>query len=80
MIIMDGQTIMKLVGIILWVLAVLILMATYGFLAKPMLEAELTKGFFERESIYYGGSLVLSVLFLTIGTFLIVYPLKKRKK
>ena len=76
---MDGQTIMRLAGIVLWVLAVLILMATYGVLAKPMLETELTKGFFERESIYYSGSLVLSILFLTIGTFLIAYPLKKSK-
>ncbi|NIO45115.1 MAG: hypothetical protein GTN36_06230 [Candidatus Aenigmarchaeota archaeon] len=77
---MDGQTIMRLVGIVLWIAAVLILMATYSVLAKPTLETELSKGFFEVESMYYSGSLVLSILFLTIGTFLIVYPFKKLKK
>jgi len=79
MIIMYGQTAMRLTGIILWILAIIILMATYGVLAKPMLESELSKGFFEKKSIYYDVSLVLSVLFLTIGTFLIVYPFKKSK-
>jgi len=76
---MDGKTAMRLAGIILWLLAIIILMATYGILAKPMLESELSKGLFEKKPIYYDGSLVLSILFLTIGTFLIVYPFKKSK-
>jgi len=74
---MFDQTVMRIAGIILWILAILILMASYGVLAKPFLETELTRSFFERQSIYYSGSLVLSVLLLTLGTFLIVYPFKK---
>lgn len=76
---MDGQSLMRIIGLVFWVLAIVIIMATYGVLAKPLLETELTKGFLGKESTLYGTSLVLSILFLTIGTFLMVYPLKKSK-
>ncbi len=74
---MYDQTVMRIAGIILWILAIIILMASYGVLAKPMLETELARGFFEREPIYYNSSFVLSILLLTLGTFLIVYTFKK---
>ncbi len=79
MISMRGQTIMRITGIIFWVIAIIILMATYGVFAKPILENELNKGFFSGETVYHTSSLVFSILFLTLGTFLIVYPFKKKK-
>lgn len=74
---MYGQATMRIIGIIFWVAAIIIIMATYGVLAKPSLETVLRKGSLERGSIYYSGSLILGILFLTMGTFLIVYPFKK---
>ena len=76
---MKAQSFTRVVGIIFWILAVLILMATYGVLAKPLLEEELGLGFFKRGSIYYSSSIVISILLLTIGTFLVVYPFRKPK-
>jgi len=76
---MNGQKFIRLLGVVFWILAILIFMATYGVLAKPLLVSELNKGFFERESMYHDVSFVLSILLLTTGTFLIVYPFKKSK-
>jgi hypothetical protein len=74
---MFGQTAIRIIGLIFWILAIIIIMATYGVLAKPLLETELSKGLFGKES-FYNISIVLSVLFLTVGTFLITYPFKKK--
>ena len=77
MIRMHGQTYLKVIGIIFWVVAILLIMATYGVFGKPLLEQYLSKGFLERASSYYNSSPVLIILLLTIGTFLIIYPFKK---
>jgi len=79
MINMYSQTSMRLAGIILLILSIIILMSTYGVLAKPFLGSELIRSYIERESIYYGSSLILSVLLLTLGTFLTVFPFKETK-
>jgi len=72
-----GQTIFRIIGVIFWVIAIIILMATYGIFAKPSLEKELSKGLFNETSTYYNGCMILGILLLTIGTFLIIYPFKK---
>jgi len=77
---MDGQTLMRLIGIILWIFALLILLITYRVFALPVIGSNIIKGYFERESMFYSSSLALSVLLLAIGTFLIVYPFKKSRK
>ena len=74
---MHGQTAFKILGIVFWIIAIVIIMATYGVLGKPLLESGLSKGLFEGEYKYSDSYFVLSVLLLTMGTFLIVYPFKK---
>jgi len=77
MINMRGQAFTRVLGVLFWIIAVIILMATYGVLAKPTLERELNKGFFEIPKAYHNNALTLSVMLLTIGTFFIIYPFKK---
>lgn len=67
----------RVIGVIFWVIAVILLMATYGFFAKPSLEKELSKGLFNESSTYYNDYLIISILLLAAGTFLIIYPFKK---
>jgi len=52
-------------------------MATYGIFAKPSLENDLNRGAFYEASTSYNGYIVSTILLLTAGTFLIIYPFKK---
>lgn len=72
-----GQTVFKIIGVVLWVIAIIILMATYGIFAKPSLESNLSRGAFFESLTSYNVYLVSSILLLTAGTFLIIYPFKK---
>jgi hypothetical protein len=72
-----GQTLFKILGVVLWVIAIIILMATYGILAKPSLESDLSRGAFYGSLTSYNVYLISSILLLTVGTFLIIYPFKK---
>ena len=78
MIDMKGQATLRMIGIAFWIIAIIILMATYGVFAKPQLESQIKKGVLESDSIYYNGSLVFCILLLTMGTFLMIYPIKKK--
>lgn len=72
-----GQTFFKIIGIVFWFIAIIILMATYGIFAKPSLESYLSRGAFYETLTSYNVYLVSSILLLTAGTFLIIYPFKK---
>ena len=77
MISIDGQTVYRIIGVIFWMIAIIILMATYGIFAKPSLEKDLSKGAFYESLTSYNVYFVSSILLLTAGTFLIIYPFKK---
>ena len=77
MISIGGQTIYRIIGVIFWIAAIIILMATYGVFAKPSLENYLSKGLFNESSTSYNSYLISSILLLAAGTFLIIYPFKK---
>jgi len=75
---MKGQTGLRIIGIVFWIIAIIILMATYGVFAKPQFESQIKKGSIESSSIFFNSSLILCILLLTVGTFLMIYPIKKQ--
>jgi len=80
---MLGQTFMKILGILFWVIAIIILMASYGILSKPVFATGISKGFIQisyEDFMLYNNSLVLSVFFLIIGMFLIFSSSRKKQK